>query len=128
MAALPHQAATGRIRTSQIRRLSGEMPHDVVCGRAWRLRRGTAGNLAGDDKPDSDDMTLQPEVPGHLSYRERQIVELVADGLTNYEVSAILGISYLVVKNYLRVIYDKTGMFTRLELALWALQHEANQV
>jgi DNA-binding CsgD family transcriptional regulator len=25
----------------------------------------------------------------------------------------------MVVKNYLRVIFDKTGCFSRLELALW---------
>ena len=51
--------------------------------------------------------------------RERKVIELVAQGLKNSEVAAIIGTTEHVVKNYLRVIYDKLGLWNRVELALW---------
>jgi len=56
--------------------------------------------------------------------RERRVIELVAQGLKNSEVAAIIGTTEHVVKNYLRVIYDKLGLWNRVELALW---HEARR-
>lgn len=53
------------------------------------------------------------------SQRERRIIELVADGLKNREVARAIGTTEHVVKNYLRVIYDKLGLWNRVELALW---------
>lgn len=73
-------------------------------------------------------MTLASEIPVSLSPKERRMIELVADGLRNMDIAEEMGTTSNAVKDYLRVIYDKLGLFNRLELALWALQHEANQV
>jgi len=43
----------------------------------------------------------------------------VAEGLKNKEVADAIGTTEHVVKNYLRVIYDKLGLWNRVELALW---------
>lgn len=51
--------------------------------------------------------------------REERIIELVASGLTNREVGKAIGTTEMVVKNYLRVIYDKLGLWNRVELTLW---------
>ena len=51
--------------------------------------------------------------------RERRVIELVAKGLKNKEVGDVIGKSENMVKNYLRVIYDKLGLWNRVELALW---------
>jgi DNA-binding NarL/FixJ family response regulator len=51
--------------------------------------------------------------------RERLLIELVSQGLNNREMAAVLGISAQVVKNKLRLIYDRLGLWNRLELALW---------
>ena len=51
--------------------------------------------------------------------RERRVIELVARGLKNKEVGDAIGKSENMVKNYLRVIYDKLGLWNRVELALW---------
>jgi DNA-binding NarL/FixJ family response regulator len=51
--------------------------------------------------------------------REQRIIELVAQGLTNREVAKALGTTEYVIKNYLRTIYDKLGLWNRVELALW---------
>jgi len=53
------------------------------------------------------------------SDREYRVIELVAEGLKNKEVAEVIGTTEHVVKNYLRVIYDKLGLWNRVELALW---------
>jgi two-component system response regulator DevR len=51
--------------------------------------------------------------------RQRRVIELVAEGLTNRDVAERMGITPRVVRNYLVRIYDKVGLSNRLELALW---------
>jgi DNA-binding CsgD family transcriptional regulator len=59
--------------------------------------------------------------------RERRVIELVAQGLNNREMAVVLGISEHVIKNKLRVIYDKLGVWNRLELALWYEAHRPQE-
>ncbi len=61
------------------------------------------------------------------SEREQQVIELVAQGLKNRDVARAIGTTEHVVKNYLRAIYDKLGLWNRVELALWyeARRHQA---
>ena len=58
-----------------------------------------------------------------LSDREKQIVQLVANGSRNREISEKLFISEQTVKNHLHNIFDKLGVSDRLELALYAIHH-----
>lgn len=58
-----------------------------------------------------------------LSDREKQVVQLVAQGLGNREIGQKLFISEQTVKNHLHNIFDKLGVFDRLELALYAIHH-----
>ena len=51
--------------------------------------------------------------------REHDVIRLVAEGLKNREVAEKIGTTELVIRNYLRVIYDKVGVWNRVELALW---------
>jgi DNA-binding NarL/FixJ family response regulator len=53
------------------------------------------------------------------SPKEQRIIELVARGLTNQDVAGELGTTEYVIKNHLRTIYDKLGLWNRVELALW---------
>lgn len=64
--------------------------------------------------------------PRGPSQREHAIIQLVAEGCKNREIADSLGTTEHVIKNYLRVIYDKLGLWNRVELALWyeARQHE----
>jgi DNA-binding NarL/FixJ family response regulator len=54
-----------------------------------------------------------------LAYRERVVTELVRRGLRNRQIAERLGTTEEAVKNWLRRIFNKTGMGSRLELALW---------
>jgi DNA-binding NarL/FixJ family response regulator len=48
-----------------------------------------------------------------------QVATLVWQGLANRDIAGVLGTSEQVVKNYLRTTFDKLGVWTRLELALY---------
>lgn len=58
-----------------------------------------------------------------LTPKELQIVSLLVEGAKNREIADQLGTKEQVVKNYLRSIYDKTGVSDRLELALFTIHH-----
>src|SRR6202140_4164350 len=56
-----------------------------------------------------------------LSQREREVVQLVAQGYKNKEMAEKMFISEQTVKNHLHNIFDKLGVSDRLELALYAI-------
>lgn len=57
-----------------------------------------------------------------LAKRETQVVELVAEGLTNREIATKLGLSEHTVSNYLFRIYNKLGLSSRVELVLYVVR------
>jgi DNA-binding CsgD family transcriptional regulator len=64
---------------------------------------------------------MQPR--DRLTGKEIQVTTLVWQGLTNKDIAGVLGTSEQVVKNYLRTAFDKLGVWTRLELALYVASH-----
>jgi len=62
-------------------------------------------------------------VRDRLTPKEMQIVALIVQGCKNKEIALQLGTKEQVIKNYLRGIYDKTGVSDRLELALFTIHH-----
>lgn len=73
-------------------------------------------------------MTSSPEIHSFvdngsvLSDRELQVIELVAAGLTNQDIAAVLEISKRTVDNHVSNILKKTRTENRVALVLWALQ------
>jgi two-component system nitrate/nitrite response regulator NarL len=64
-----------------------------------------------------------PRPSNSLTSREQGVVHLVAEGLTNRDISKHLHLSEHTVRNYLFRIYNKLGTSNRLELALYVLHH-----
>jgi DNA-binding CsgD family transcriptional regulator len=58
-----------------------------------------------------------------LTAKEIQVAILVWQGLTNEDIAGVVLTSKQVVKNYLRTAFDKLGVWTRLELALYVAGH-----
>jgi DNA-binding NarL/FixJ family response regulator len=58
-----------------------------------------------------------------LTLKETQVAQLVWQGLTNREISKILGTTEQVIKNHLRGTFDKLGVWSRLELAMYIASH-----
>jgi DNA-binding NarL/FixJ family response regulator len=63
-----------------------------------------------------------PQENQTLSEREIQVLELVAAGLTNQEISEKLDISKRTVDNHISNILSKTATDNRVALVRWALQ------
>jgi len=64
---------------------------------------------------------MQPR--NRLTPREVQVATFVWEGLTNREIAESIGTTEQVIKNYLRVVFDKIGVWSRLELALYIANH-----
>jgi DNA-binding NarL/FixJ family response regulator len=58
-----------------------------------------------------------------LTPKESRVATLVWEGLTNREIAGLIGTTEQVVKNYLRTTFDKLGVWSRLELALYVASH-----
>lgn len=58
-----------------------------------------------------------------LTKREQDIIILVARGHTNKQISRQLNLSEHTVKNYLFRIFEKVGVASRVELAIYAMNH-----
>ncbi len=71
----------------------------------------------------SDDDLVGTRVRDRLTPKEMRIVALIVQGCKNREIALRLKTTEQVIKNYLRSIYDKTGVSDRLELALFTIHH-----
>jgi two-component system nitrate/nitrite response regulator NarL len=92
----------------------------VYDGEIWLDNRMTAEVIDAFKK--SSESGQRREKP-LLSDREKEIVQLVAQGFRNREIGEKLFISEQTVKNHLHNIFDKLGVSDRLELALYAIHH-----
>jgi len=73
------------------------------------------------DSPEED--MVGTRVRDRLTPKEMRIVALIVQGCKNREIALQLKTTEQVIKNYLRSVYDKTGVSDRLELALFTIHH-----
>ena len=78
--------------------------------------KNSTENVA-DSGAKEDDNSLKG-IGDDLTQREKEICSLVAAGLSNKQIAEKLYISEGTVKNYISLIYDKTGIHDRVQLAL----------
>ncbi|MGB7355421.1 MAG: response regulator transcription factor [Acidobacteriaceae bacterium] len=77
----------------------------------------------GIDAPGLEEDSVGSRVRDRLTPKELKIVSLIVQGCKNKEIAVRLCTTEQVIKNYLRSIYDKTGVSDRLELALFTIHH-----
>jgi DNA-binding NarL/FixJ family response regulator len=70
-----------------------------------------------------DEDVVGKRVRERLTPKEMRIVALIVQGCKNREIALRLKTTEQVIKNYLRSVYDKTGVSDRLELALFTIAH-----
>jgi DNA-binding NarL/FixJ family response regulator len=88
----------------------------VAAGETWQPPQ-----LMQLDSPQED--MVGTRVRDRLTPKEMRIVALIVQGCKNREIATRLKTTEQVIKNYLRSIYDKTGVSDRLELALFTIHH-----
>ena len=74
------------------------------------------------------ELMQQAAVPQHKTYgltpRELEVVGCIVEGCSNRDIAKQFNLSEETVKRHLSNIFDKTGVSTRLELALFAIAHQ----
>jgi DNA-binding NarL/FixJ family response regulator len=63
-----------------------------------------------------------PDIESAFTPRELEVVRHVAHGLTNQEISQLLGISYETVKEHVQNVLRKIGVADRTQAAVWAIR------
>jgi DNA-binding NarL/FixJ family response regulator len=61
-----------------------------------------------------------------LTAKEIEIADLVWQVLTNREIGKKIGTTEQVIKNHLRGTFDKLGVWSQLELAMYVASHGGN--
>lgn len=95
-------------------------PQDLLTG----VRAAAQGQSPLDPRVSRAALGLEPQPAGHgLTEREREVLRLLADGLSNAVIATRLGITEHTVKAHLRNAYDRIGVRDRTSAALWAAEH-----
>jgi ATP/maltotriose-dependent transcriptional regulator MalT len=105
-------AEDARLAASTFERL-GARPHADRA--AALLRELGAGSRPG------------PRVAGQLTSRERQVVDLLSHGLSNFEIAGRLFISPKTVEHHVGHILSKLGLRSRAEAVAWALRNPSTK-
>lgn len=96
--------------------------------------------LSGIDKPGSkriklgrmlgmyDTVAAQGTVHVRLTRRQWEISRMVAQGMSNPEIASHFGKGRQVMRNIVKEIFDRTGVWNRAELAVWYESHKPAEV
>jgi DNA-binding NarL/FixJ family response regulator len=115
----------------------------VVSGEIWvsrqltaalidSLRTGTAdtstlsqtvARMFQGDRKEPNTATANEENRYGLTKRELQIIGALVEGQTNKDIAATFSVSEYTVKHHLTNIFDKLGVYNRVELVLFAINH-----
>jgi two-component system, NarL family, nitrate/nitrite response regulator NarL len=95
----------------------------VMEGQYWVPGKGKSDSPALQKNPRPSPGIKTPPAKFGLTKREMQILVLAVAGKTNREIAKRISISEQTVKHHLTNIFDKVGVYNRLELALFAIHH-----
>jgi DNA-binding NarL/FixJ family response regulator len=93
----------------------------VASGRSL-LHPAAARHVAERAQADRDDPRF-----GSLQLRERQVLALIAEGLTNRQIGERLGLAEKTVKNYVSGLLRKLGLERRTQAAVYELERRDPQ-
>jgi non-specific serine/threonine protein kinase len=104
--------------TDMIRTQLGPRDWDAAWTAGSALTTEQAATLALDDVGDPPRRDA-----GGLSQREREVSALIAQGLTNRQISRTLSISEKTVGSHIEHIMTKLDVRSRTRIAVWAVEH-----
>jgi len=112
--------ASGIFSRDQSSELLCKCIHAVHTGQVWASSKELRFVIEALG-PAAPAKTISVRGTGLLTKREEGVVHLVAEGMTNRDISHELNLSEHTVRNYLFRIFNKVGTSNRLELALYAI-------
>jgi len=117
------RGASGVVWKESTSQLLYKSIHTVMAGEYW-IGRGNVSELVRELKKHPPTPAQEgQEKRWNLTSRESQIVVEIGSGKANKEIAQTLGLSEQTVKHHLTSIFDKLGVFNRLELALFSVHH-----
>jgi DNA-binding NarL/FixJ family response regulator len=119
--------ATDLVPPDLIPQLDARLPRNLLGADLVKcVRRVSRGHRSVHSRIDGTSVVPDPDgdrVRDCLTPKEMLVVSLISRAAKNKEIAERLGIKEQVVKNHLTVIFEKTGLGDRLELALFTMQH-----
>ncbi len=112
--------ARGAVAKDSPARVVVDSVRSVAAGRFWVFDHAVKDLAAA--LQDLAEPARAAAVAG-LTRREIEIVSAIVSGYSNREIAGKLSISEETVKHHLTNIFDKVGVYNRLELALFAIHH-----
>ena len=102
--------------------------HKVRAGEVW-LDRATTASVLAELSHATEMARSDPEVVkiASLSPREKEVIVLLGDGLSNRRIAGQLCISETTVRHHLTSIFAKLEVHDRLQLLLYAYRHKLVQ-
>ena len=94
------------------------------CGKEFQCGGGNRVCAACGKPKEMQKTALNP----NLSFRERQVVNLVCKAKQNKEIAYELHLTEGTIKEYLNRIFRKLGVSNRTELAVWGVTHHSTRV
>jgi DNA-binding NarL/FixJ family response regulator len=118
----------GAMGVVQPDRAADELRKSITCvhaGELWIDRSTTANLIAGmaraDNRPGPPSAEAKMDL---LTDREREVAQLVCEGLKNEEIGTRLGISQTTVRHHISSILAKIAVTNRLELIIFLYRHK----
>lgn len=102
--------------------------HEQIFGEAWQvgqmmsLNEAVAYALSTEEPAPMAAGRASAKVP--LTPREQEVAALIARGLTNREIAAVLVITERTAETHVQNILNKLGFDSRAQIAAWAVEHE----
>ncbi len=94
----------------------------VMAGQYWIGRQSVANLVQTLKQVRSAAKNAQPKNYG-LTPRELEVIKAVVSGYSNKDIAEQMGISEQTVKHHVTSIFDKLGVYNRLELTLFVFHH-----
>lgn len=97
--------------------------HAVMEGKFWVVHESSTVPSAASLQIQEGSAAAAPSRTFGLTRREMEVVAAIMSGYSNREISEKFSISEGTVKHHVTNIFDKLGIYNRLELVLFAIHH-----
>jgi len=107
-----------------IRARLGDRAFDAAFDRGRRMTEDEMVRYASGTQPRTGGAPRRQAVPGPpLTRREREVAELIAQGLSNQQIATTLTISQRTAESHVENILRKLGFTSRTQIVTWVIQN-----
>ncbi len=103
----------------------GKERYEAAFQRGGQLRSSEAVEFALEEKKAAPAASAAPSTLNPLTRREREIADLVAEGLSNREIAATLVIAQRTAEGHVEHILSKLGFTSRVQVAAWVAEQRS---